>query len=346
MRGLDDQIVTSAPRANVLGVDRVLTNDFSWSKSRHEKFSDCRRAYYFHYYQSWGGWDEASPPDVRNLYILKKLDNRFTWAGGVVHAIIRRALQLIRGGRFLTESQAVERAYRLMRWDYKHSVRKAYWQQKTRVGFFGLAEHEYAEPIPRNDWKTNWETAKAALEWFFRSRWIEEAKSLGKAQWLEIDEKEFEKSVFDLEGVRVFAIPDFAYFDRDGNPTIVDWKTGKGRSGYDEQVIAYALYLSRRYGLEVSRIRAVIVYLNEGLERDVRIDPEAVERFRAYFRTSIADMRDLLADSSANLPKPLEEFPMTDNLLRCRTCVFRRPCGRERLAAAPLQLPAIIAAAG
>ena len=38
---------------------RVLTNDFSWSKSRHEKFQECLRAYYLHYYGSWGGWEEG-----------------------------------------------------------------------------------------------------------------------------------------------------------------------------------------------------------------------------------------------------------------------------------------------
>jgi hypothetical protein len=67
----------------------VLTNDFTWSKSRHEKFQDCRRAYYLHYYGSWGGWEDQAPADTRQLWVLKKLANRFNWAGNVVHAVIR-----------------------------------------------------------------------------------------------------------------------------------------------------------------------------------------------------------------------------------------------------------------
>lgn len=33
----------------------AFKNEFSWSKSRMDKFNACKRAYYFHYYGSWGG---------------------------------------------------------------------------------------------------------------------------------------------------------------------------------------------------------------------------------------------------------------------------------------------------
>ncbi|NPC85605.1 hypothetical protein HPC49_46385, partial [Pyxidicoccus fallax] len=70
----------------------TLSNDFSWSKSRHEKFSECLRAYYLYYYRSWGGWEADAPKDVRELYVLKKLGNRFSWAGSVVHEAIKDVL--------------------------------------------------------------------------------------------------------------------------------------------------------------------------------------------------------------------------------------------------------------
>ena len=37
-----------------------LQNEFSWSKSRHEKFDECRRAYFYTYYGSWGGWSAGA----------------------------------------------------------------------------------------------------------------------------------------------------------------------------------------------------------------------------------------------------------------------------------------------
>jgi hypothetical protein len=77
----------------------AFANDFSWSKSRHEKLQECLRSYYFYYYRSWGGWEAAAPKEVRELYVLKKLGNRYAWAGSVVHDAIKDALLDMRAGR-------------------------------------------------------------------------------------------------------------------------------------------------------------------------------------------------------------------------------------------------------
>ena len=60
-------------------------NDFSWSKSRDEVFQTCPRQYYFNYYGYWGGWEESAPERTRQIYVIKKLKNRFMWAGEKVH---------------------------------------------------------------------------------------------------------------------------------------------------------------------------------------------------------------------------------------------------------------------
>lgn len=311
-----------------------LTNDFSWSKSRHEKFNECLRSYYFHYYRSWGGWEADAPQDIRELYVLKKLSNRYTWAGSVVHESLKDALLDWRAGRPV-DPQAVEaRTHRLMQDDFRHSSKKAYWTQKYRKPFTGLVEHEYAEAIPSETWKQNWETVRAALAWFFASRWPTLARALKPAQWLEVDAGA-DFSSFTLEGVKVFAIPDFAYVDDEGRPVVVDWKTGKVRDGYDDQVLGYALYLSQRYKFPVEKVRASLVYLNEGLEQEVQVDPSAVAAFKERFLQSVAGMRALLQEPTQNTPREAEAFPMTENLAVCVRCTFRRACQREDLAAAP-----------
>src|ERR1700694_2311111 len=86
-------------RSRMASMGRILTNDFSWSKSRDDKFQQCLRAYYLHYYKSWGGWDEEAPAEARGLYLLKKLSNRFSWAGAVGHEAICHVLIGIRFGR-------------------------------------------------------------------------------------------------------------------------------------------------------------------------------------------------------------------------------------------------------
>jgi hypothetical protein len=313
-------------------VNKVLTNDFSWSKSRHEKFNQCRRAYYFHYYQSWGGWELDAPQPARQLYVLKKLNNRYTWAGGMVHAAIRGVLMALRHGRTIDPARLIDRVHNVMRQDFVFSRQRAYWRHRHRKEFSGLVEHEYEEPLAGEDWKNNWETVRSALSWFCASRWIALAHGLRKDAWLEVDLMDFEKSIFHLDGVKVFAVPDFAYLEKDG-AVVVDWKTGRSREGYDEQVIGYALYLSSRYGIPISRIKASLVYLNDGVEHTVQIDEGAVENFRQHFGKSTASMRALLADPATNAPLPQAHFPMTENLAACARCVFRRPCGREQLVA-------------
>jgi len=60
-------------------------NEFSWSKSRDEIFRTCPRQYYFNYYGYWGGWEQNAPERTRQIYILKNLQNRYSWKGDRVH---------------------------------------------------------------------------------------------------------------------------------------------------------------------------------------------------------------------------------------------------------------------
>ena len=319
-------------------VRKQLTNDFSWSKSRHEKLADCPRAYYFQYYQSWGGWEPTAPRRARELYVLKKLSNRYTWAGGIVHLAIRGALMAIKNGRALDPARVINRVHKVMQEDFVFSRSRAYWRDRHRKEFSGLVEHEYDEPVPRELWKTNWDTVHGALSWFFSSRWPAFARSLKQEQWLEVDLMDFEKSIFHLEGVKIFAVPDFAYLDHDGAPVVVDWKTGRAREGYDAQVIGYALYLAARYKLPIEKMRTCLVYLNDGVERLGEIDPPALQRFHQHFAQSIETMRGFLVDPRSNDPLPEHAFRMTEDLTACARCVFRRPCGRQ---GAPQSMPAL-----
>jgi len=316
----------------------VLTNDFSWSKSRHEKFQDCRRAYYLYYYGSWGGWEDGAHPELRQLWVLKKLANRFHWAGGVVHAAIKDALLEVRAGRRPDGTKAITRARFLMREDYKHSRARAYWQERRRLEFMGLMEHEYGERLPDTEWKRTWDGVEAALTWFFQSPWLERARALEPQQWLEVDEGA-DHSWFEMDGVKMFAIPDFAFRDHDGHITVVDWKTGAPHTGYEDQVVGYALYLAHRHRVEPHQIRCRLVFLNVGQEVEVPVDAQTVQHFSVKFRESVQRMRELLVNAAANTPLYAEQFPMTEDLSQCARCAFRRACGREGVTFASLRPP-------
>ncbi len=133
-----------------------LQNEFSWSKSRHEKFKECRRAYFYAYYGSWGGWEAEPGSRVRELYVLKKLSSRWQWAGSVVHDALKDMLHRARAtGRFWPEEDLVRRTRERARAQWARSREKSYWREASQIA--GLVEHEYAEAVPGEEWKRIWD---------------------------------------------------------------------------------------------------------------------------------------------------------------------------------------------
>jgi len=76
----------------------TFKNEFSWSISRDRIFQTCPRQYYFNYYGYWGGWNPNAPERIRQIYFLKKLQNRFMCAGAKVHDCIEHTLTNLRRG--------------------------------------------------------------------------------------------------------------------------------------------------------------------------------------------------------------------------------------------------------
>jgi CRISPR/Cas system-associated exonuclease Cas4 (RecB family) len=302
-----------------------LQNEFSWSKSRHEKFAECRRLYYFTYYGAWGGWKEDAPALTRELYLLKKLSNRYQWAGNLVHDAIRECLTLARGGAMPNLERTQQLTLLRMRHDFRLSRDKRY---RVIVPYtrrpLGLVEHEYGEVVANEEWKRNADNALASLETFFRSPYLERARTLRPEQWLSIDELD----AFQLDGVRVFAAPDFAYREDDGSAVVVDWKTGRPREGEEEQVQGYVLFAQQKWGVDPARTTAKLVYLGAGTERAVQVDQVALDRFKSHFKVSVEGMRALLEHPHQNQPRPIDVFPPTVERTRCTQCSFRRVCGR------------------
>ncbi|WP_373046481.1 PD-(D/E)XK nuclease family protein [Vulgatibacter sp.] len=294
-----------------------LRNEFSWSKSRHEKLAECARQYFFHYYASWGGWERGAAPEVKELYTLKKLTARAPWAGSTVHDTIKRALTLVRDGQPADPRELVDRTRARMRAEFRESREKAYRQRKA----FGLVEHEYDEPLPDEVWRDNWALVERCIEAFFASRWLSIASDLQPERWLPIDEL----GSFSFEGTKIFAAPDFAFRTADGGVVVVDWKTGQKRESDREQLRGYAIYARETWGVPLDRIECRVVYLPSLEEVEVRVDESEVAAFSERMKASIENMLSLLVDRDANVATA-ENFPPTDDEKACARCVFRRPC--------------------
>jgi hypothetical protein len=305
-----------------------LTNDFTWSKSRHEKFVDCRRAYYFAYYGSWGGWEAPAGSPLRELYVLKKLSSRWQWAGSIVHAALKQVLSRARvTGDLVPLEKVLERTRARARAEWAGSREKSYWREASRI--VGLVEHEYGEPVPDVDWKRLYEqVVEGSLRAFYGSEVLREILATPRADWLVVDELDS----WDFEGTKIWLAVDFAYRDGEGRLHLLDWKTGKERGVDHVQVGTYALYARQKWNASEDGVAGGLVYLvgngaPAGERVTVKADAAALEACRSEMRASIAAMKAVLADPARNVARE-DAFPMQADRASCRRCPFRRPCGR------------------
>ncbi len=305
-----------------------LKNEFSWSKSRHEKFRDCARSYFFTYYGSWGGWEAPAGSRIRELYVLKKLSSRWQWGGSLVHDALKRALSRAKGtGELPALDRVLEQTRAKARAEWAGSREKTYWRESSRI--VGLVEHEYGEAVADAEWKRLFEqVVEGSLRAFWASPVLEEIRRTPRERWLTVDE--LDSWLF--EGTKIWVAIDFAYRDAEGRVHVLDWKTGKERGVDHVQVGVYALYAQQKWRVPVEAVVGGLVYLagngtTAGERVSVAADAPALAACTDAMRSSIAAMKATLDDAAGNVARE-EGFQKLENPEDCRRCPFRRPCGR------------------
>jgi PD-(D/E)XK nuclease superfamily protein len=297
-------------------------HEFSWSVSRHDTFSSCRRKYFYSYYLS---------QDDPEIHRLKKLSALPLWAGSVVHETIENFLKTRDTMPSEAEQQALVHAT-------VHERLLGDWRDSEAASLrFRLFEHEYATPVEAEDKKIVVGTVMRSLRNFFKSPVLAEALAVGRANWLTIEDL----VSFDVGGVPVFLRMDLAFRDREGRVVIVDWKTGRGEGRFNEiQLAGYALYAARQGWVGAAEeIQTELAYL--AIPRYVRrsVDARKLEHARAFIEKSAGGMKALLLDPLLNLGR-LDDFPMIDRPQTCRRCNYRRLCFPPMVAAAEAVQPA------
>jgi hypothetical protein len=286
----------------------AVSSEFSWSVSRHDTFSSCRRRYFYSYYAA------NEDPEIRRL---KKLSALPLWAGSVVHETIEAFLKERDALPSEAEQEAIVKAA-------VHGQMLADWRESEAGSLrFRLFEHEYQTPVDPEDKKIVVGTVMRSLRNFFRSPTLEAAFAAGRGRWLTVEDL----VSFDVEGVMVFLRMDLAYRDAEGRVVIVDWKTGRGEGRFNEvQMAGYALYAARQgWAASAEEIQTELAYL--AIPRYTRrsVDAKRLDQARAFIVKSAGNMKALLLDPVANLAR-LEDFPMIERPQVCRRCNFRRLC--------------------
>jgi len=304
----------------------MLHNEFSWSKSRDQVFRECLRKYWFTYYGSWGGWEPGAPPRVRELYILKNLDTRATWAGRHVHTAIHRALMAARPGGAAPAADAAEAAgadmLTAMRREFADS-RKGRYREDPRK-FRGLFEHEYKVEVSDAAWKETADHAAACLRCFFASDLPAAVRTMPPGDWLEAEER----ASFMLNGLKVVVVLDFARRRAD-DILIYDWKTGRGGAPdrHDLQLGVYALYAMEKWQALPGRVTAIEFNLAENQRRAQPPAAERLEELKSDILDSADEMLVPLADPAHNIARE-EDFDLAEDETPCARCVFVKVCPR------------------
>jgi CRISPR/Cas system-associated exonuclease Cas4 (RecB family) len=299
----------------------TFKNEFSWSISRDRVFQICPRQYYFNYYGYWGGWENAAPERTRQIYILKQLQNRYMWAGAKVHDCINHTLtNLQRGISVLDVDQIVEITLNQMREEFRSSREKRYLTHPKTCALF---EHEYEVPISDADWKNTADNVVQCLRNFYASETFAMLKELPQQMWLEVEDF----SSFNLDSTKIWAVLDCSFRTKNGEITIIDWKTGRKMSeDVSMQLSCYAMYAMEKWGMDPKKVKLIEYNLlaNKGVEFSVTTTE--IENTKAYITGSIADMHSLLVDVNENTPKDEKAFSKIEDERIRAGCNFRKVC--------------------
>ncbi|MCB0216910.1 MAG: PD-(D/E)XK nuclease family protein [Chloroflexi bacterium] len=318
-----------------------LQHQLSWSVSRAGTLRRCARHYYYDYYLSWLGWDRAAAESRQQAYRLKKMSRLPMLTGSLVHEAIQGWFEAKAAGQLpvpqMVKSLAVEGLEAAWRESRDAKAAGRFWP--AAKGAARLAEHYYVEPMVD-------EASGSAAEYLARHRILIErcldaffdlpelspVRDAEPQDYLAVEAM----GTFDVDGVPVYAVPDFAMERIDPETElpgvwIFDWKTGQPRALDSHQLQVYVLYAMRQWGVVPEDVTCVLAYLREGRLETHRFDMAAIEAVAHRIKASIDGLRSTHFDAGASLGDP-EAFPMVPldqaGPRTCLSCNYRELCGR------------------
>lgn len=295
-----------------------MTNEFSWSYSRHRTFSTCKREYYYRYYGSWGGWEYYADELTQRLYRLKNMITLPMLVGDVVHRMISVALESLKEGHEIpserVEADVIDEFKKAWRQSKKREWKTA---PKRKVNLF---EHYYGGNPTEQELLELRDTMIDSIHGFYLSDSYRFIKTLSPREWL--TKEELDSYIF--QGTKIWVKLDFAA--RHGERIyLYDWKTGKGVTEDETQLAVYALYAQDKWGIDLKDLRLFDIYLKKQLPVKMKLSKGTVETAKDVILQSINGMVDLLDDQTKNTAK-IDSFPMVEDMAVCRRCSFKEVC--------------------
>jgi CRISPR/Cas system-associated exonuclease Cas4 (RecB family) len=306
-----------------------LKNEFAWSWSRHENFYQCARKTYWQYYGSWNGWEPQSPPTAQLAYRLKQIVSVPMLVGRTLHEVVGERLRMrTDAGGPVPAPQIKDELERRILKRLRESRNRDWERFRSPKQYAMLFEDYYGPGFEDREREAALTFARSCVDGFAQSAYARRAFAIPKSRIRIVDPQQFDDMKFEVDGVRVFAAPDFVVEDEQGGLHIVDWKTGRAGKANVAQLSVYGLYVTEKLGAPLERITAHIVYLRTGEVTRYEHLREGVAEARRRISTYTADVRSRLTDVANNVAGDPDMFPMTDDRSLCRSCKFQEICGR------------------
>ena len=282
------------------------TDILGWSVSRYDKFSNCKRQYFYDYYAKY---DKDNP--FEKIQMLKSLTSKALETGNIVHDVIRDMLE-----RFRKSSKPINKD---KFFKYAFDMTQKYCSSK--IFFESYYGNEIISP------SEIYAKVKIMLENFIESKrfkWIEKYAVPQSALWV-IEPAGFGETR--INDYKAFCKVDFL-FPVEDKIYILDWKTGKpDEAKHLKQLTGYSLWANYHFAKPACDIFPSIVYLfPEYSEKSVSVDAQKIEDFAVNVEKETKEMYSYLSDINKNIPKEKKAFPLAERDFFCKYCNYREIC--------------------
>ncbi len=302
----------------------VLLNEFSWSFSRANLFSECQKRYWYTYYGSWEGWPKT-PWDKRKqidplasyLYALKQMQNMPTYIGSTVHEAIEHFLKTKKPFTLDAIVDYGKKSFLKGIEEAKTDKWKAAPKKHTN-----LFEYYYAQPPSPEVLSQAENKVVICLENWYSSPIVQQLAFHTDSRWLSIEELAF----FQLAGkYKIIVVIDFAVMWKD-LAVLFDWKTGQESEKTEEQLYLYALFANRVWSIPFDKIILSPFYVAQNNYTKIGAGcstPLDVTKITALEQTIESSCDKLSVLHTVQDPR---EFAYTDERHRCERCPFKELC--------------------
>jgi hypothetical protein len=305
----------------------------TWSYSAAKAFGQCQKLWYFRHILASS---RSAIPIGREAYILSKLQSLSAWRGQLVDQVITQRLipALNRGetptlGALLREARGIFDTQ--LAFGLAHRVREPGMRSsKAGLTFAAFFNVEYGLPIPQETVDLAWCEVQASFTTLFS---MSEVRARLRNASYRVAQR---KLWFDLDGIKVRAVPDVLAFSDAAPPLIVDWKVhATGSRDYRLQLTLYALALTKTKshvdfpssvaGLSPTQIDLLEVQLLTGTSRQFVLDDADIIEAQNHVAETSNEMT-LALGTDADGPPRLHDFESTYFPGLCERCSFRKIC--------------------